>query len=153
MQSTNDKIRNRIRWVAILFIPVVIVLAVRLYFIQVVQHEFYLEKARARYTTTKVTAGKRGEIFDFHGNLLVSNVPCVHITADPSHLKKPGQRQRLAYLLAAEFPEKSYQDCYDRLVPTRTKKDEDGNVVLKEDGTPETVPNRYAMIARGVSLE
>lgn len=153
MQSTNDKIRNRIRWVAILFIPVVIVLAVRLYFIQVVQHEFYLEKARARYTTTKVTAGKRGEIFDFHGNLLVSNVPCVHITADPSHLKKPGQRQRLAYLLAAEFPEKSYQDFYDRLVPTRTKKDEDGNVVLKEDGTPETVPNRYAMIARGVSLE
>ena len=153
MQSTNDKIRNRIRWIAILLIPVVIALAVRLYFVQVVAHDYYLDKARERYTTTRVTSGKRGEIFDMHGNLLVSNIPCVHITADPSHLKNDMQRRRLAYILSREFPETSYQEFYRKLAPTRRKRGPDNQPILKEDGTPEMIPNRYAMIARGVSLE
>ena len=149
MQSTNDKIRCRIRWISILLIPVALALAVRLYFVQVAAHDYYLDKARDTYTTTRVTTGKRGEIFDVHGNLLVSNIPSVNITADPSHMKTVAERRRLAYLLSREFPETSYEDFFRRLAPTRRRRAPDAG----EDAPPETVPNTYAMIARDVSLE
>lgn len=150
--STNDRIRFRIRLVAILLIPVAVALAVRLYFVQIVAHEYYLDKARDTYTTTRVTSGKRGEIFDVHGNLLVSNIPSVNITADPSHIKNSGSRRRLAYLLAREFPETSCEDFFRKLAPTRRKR------ISANDPNPDgsgfrTVPNTYAMIARDVSLE
>jgi len=153
MQSTNDKIRIRIRLIAIILLPVVIALAVRLYFVQVANHEHYLEKARARYTTTRITTGKRGEIFDVHGNLLVSNAPCVRITADPTHLKTEERRQRLAHLLALLLPEKTYAEYYEQLNPSRIKKDDKGNVVPDKDGKPEIIQNRYTVIARAASLE
>lgn len=153
MQSTNDKIRIRIRLIAIVLLPAVIALAVRLYFVQVANHEHYLEKARARYTTTRITTGKRGEIFDIHGNLLVSNAPCVRITADPTHLKTEERRQRLAHLLALLLPEKTFAQYYEQLNPSRIKKDDKGNVVLDKDGKPEIIQNRYTVIARAASLE
>lgn len=152
MQSTNDKIRWRIRLVAVLLIPVALALAVRLYFVQVVAHDYYLDKARDTYTTTRVTSGKRGEIFDVRGNLLVSNIPSVNVTADPSHMKTVAERRRLAYLLSLEFPETSYEAFFRKLAPTRRKR------VAVEGAEPErfefkTVPNTYAMIARDISLE
>lgn len=153
MQSTNDKIRIRIRLIAIVLLPVVIALAVRLYFVQVANHEHYLEKARARYTTTRITTGKRGEIFDVHGNLLVSNAPCVRITADPTHLKTEERRQRLAHLLALLLPEKTYEQYYEQLNPSRIKKDDKGIVVPDKDGKPEIIQNRYTVIARAASLD
>ena len=87
MLSTNDKIRRRIRILAaVILIPIMLGLIARFYYVQVIDHEFYLQEARKRYTTTRVTTGKRGEIFDVHGNLLVSNSPCVSITCDPFNL-------------------------------------------------------------------
>ena len=153
MLSTNDKIRSRVRLLAIFLIPVVIALAVRLYFVQVVNHEHYLEKARARYTTTRITTGKRGEIFDMFGNLLVSNAPCVRIIADPTHFKTDEKRQRVAHLLALLLPEKSYEEYYAQLSPVRIKRDDKGNVVADKDGKPEMIPNRYTVVARAASLE
>ncbi len=162
VKSTNDKIRTRLKWSALLLIPVVVALAVRLYFVQVANHDYYLEYAKERYVTSRQTFGKRGEIFDVNGRLLVSNSPCVTVTADPSHLKNPkkpaplkeeSMRRRLAVLLSMEFPERSYQEYYDRLAPERTKKNEAGEVELDEEGKPVIVPNRYIPIARGVSME
>ncbi len=151
--STNDKIRIRIRLIILLLLPVVIALAVRFYFVQVVNHEFYLEKARARYTTTRITSGKRGEIFDMYGSLLVSNAPCVRVTVDPTHLKSDTQRNRLAHLLSVMFPEKSFQQHYIQLAAERTRRDSQGNPLLGPDGKPEIVPNRYVVVARAASLE
>ena len=156
--SSNDMIRIRMMWMAALLAPMAAALIVRLYVIQVRDHGEYLEKARARYTTTRVTSGKRGEIFDVSGHLLVSNIPCVQIIADPMNLcnpKDPGdqsRRRKLAFLLSKTF-DGDYGTFYDKLSPTRLRRDRSGNPVAGADGRPEELPNRYAVIARNVPLD
>ncbi len=158
MLSNNDTIRFRMKWMAFLLIPLAAALIVRLYIIQVRDHQEYLDKARARYTTTRVTSGKRGEIFDVSGNLLVSNIPCVHIIADPMNLRNPKKpedqtkRRKLAFLLATTFDE-SFQEFYEKLAPMRPRRNKEGKVVPDEKGEVELLPSRYAPIARNVPLD
>ncbi len=158
MLSNNDTIRIRMKWLTFLLVPLAVALIVRLYVIQIRDHQEYLEKARARYTTTRVTSGKRGEIYDVSGNLLVSNIPCVHIVADPMNLRNPkrpddqSKRRKLAFLLSRTF-EDSYDEFYQKLSPTRFRRDKDGNPVIGENGKAELLPNRYAVIARNVPLD
>lgn len=66
------------------FLLFAIYLAYSLYTVQIKRHEELYRKARQKYTTVKRIAGKRGEIFDFDGNLLVGNIPCSDVCADPS---------------------------------------------------------------------
>lgn len=153
MLSTNDKIRRRIRILAaVILIPIMLGLIARFYYVQVIDHEFYLQEARKRYTTTRVTTGKRGEIFDVHGNLLVSNSPCVSITCDPFNLTGDAQRRKLAFILAKHLDD-TYDSFYRKLNPVRQRRGRDGKLLYRPDGSPDLVPNRYAMIDRNTSLQ
>ncbi len=152
MRSNNDTIRFRMKWMAALVLLPAITVLVRLYFVQVRQHDEFLEKARARYTTTRITSGRRGEIYDVSGNLLVSNVPCVHVTADPSNLGSDIQRRRLAALLAYQLGGDD-GEYYRRLRPTRFRYNRKGEPLLGEDGKPVEVPNRYTVIARDLDID
>ncbi len=152
LTSSNDVIRFRIKLAAVvLLFPLAGYLVYRLYTVQITMHDEYLGKARARYTTTKVTTAKRGEIFDHEGHLLVSNIPAAVVTADPGNLTGEAQRKKLAYLLSANL-DRNYRDCYERLSPTRVKRDKEGKPVTGTDGKPVLVPSRYAVIARDVPL-
>ncbi len=153
MLSSNDSIRLRLKLAAVLvLVPVTGYLIARLYIVQVKSHAEYLQKARARYTATRVTSGKRGEIFDMTGNLLVSNSPCVSITADPGNLTGEEQRRRLAFILAKHL-DRDYSYFYRRLNPLRPKRGEKGEVLTNPDGTSMMVPSRYAVIEKRASLE
>lgn len=129
-----------------------LLLAWRLYYVQIHQHDYYLQKARSTYTTKKKTTGKRGEIFDRHGNLLAGNTPCVHIIADPGHYKTETARNKLAYILAKHLPG-THQEYLHLLRPIRQRRDKDGKLRFKPDGSPDTYAARYAMLERNVSLE
>ena len=153
MLSSNDSIRFRMKLAAVLaLVPVAGYLITRLYIVQVESHDEYLKKARARYTATRVTSGKRGEIFDASGNLLVSNSPCVAITADPGNLAGEAQRRKLAFILAKHLG-RDYNYFYKRLNPLRPKRGAKGEVLTNPDGTPVMVPSRYAVIEKRASLE
>ena len=153
MLSSNDSIRFRMKLAAVLaLVPVAGYLITRLYIVQVESHDEYLKKARARYTATRVTSGKRGEIFDASGNLLVSNSPCVAITADPGNLTGEAQRRKLAFILAKHLG-RDYNYFYKRLNPLRPKRGAKGEVLTNPDGTPVMVPSRYAVIEKRASLE
>lgn len=141
--TCNDNIRARIKLLSCMLLPIAIGILVRLYFVQVKYHEEYLQKARARYTTTRVTTGKRGEIYDVNGHLLVSNIPCVTITCAPANLANDSQRRKLAYLLSRRF-DRSYEEFYRRLNPERIRRNRDGSL--------SRVPNLYCMIERNASL-
>ena len=153
MLSSNDSIRFRMKFAAaLLLVPVAGYLIARLYIVQVKSHAEYLQKARARYTATRVTSGKRGEIFDMSGNLLVSNSPCVSITADPGNLTGEAQRRKLAFILAKHLG-RDYNYFYKRLNPLRVKRGTKGEALTNPDGTPMMVPSRYAVIEKRASLD
>jgi cell division protein FtsI/penicillin-binding protein 2 len=152
MGNNNDSIRTRMTVMILVMAAVPFLLAWRFFHIQVVDHDYYLKKARNTYTTKKQTTGKRGEIFDCHGNLLAGNAPCVHITADPSHYKTDATRKKMAYILARHLPGTMAEYIY-ALRPVRQRRGKDGKLLYNPDGTPNTYEARYAMLERNVPLE
>ena len=76
MKSCNHTIRFRMRvFAALLVIPAVAVI-VRLVHLQITRGEELRAKAASKYTGSRKTVGKRGEIYDRNGRLLVGNMPC-----------------------------------------------------------------------------
>ncbi len=152
MLSSNDSIKLRMRLIALLLIPVGALLAVRLYFVQVVNHEELYAKARKQYTSVRVTSGKRGEIFDVSGNLLVSNAPCEHLSTDPTLVTSELQRRKMSWILARKL-DMPYQEVYEKFERTRPMVGSDGKVLTNPDGTPRMREMRDVTIARNIPLQ
>ncbi len=55
----------------------------RLYYVQIVRNKELISKARRVYTTVASKKGERGRIYDYNGNLIVGNIPCADVMADP----------------------------------------------------------------------
>ena len=146
MLTGNDALRIRTKLVAAVFILFFLCLWARLYYVQVIRHEELFAKARKQYTTTRTTTSKRGEIFDIDGNLLVGNVPCDDIIADPSITSRNPEKCRQLTKLLAYYLKLDAKELYEKLSRgTRT--------VVTKDGKKITRKNQYAVIAREVPLE
>jgi cell division protein FtsI/penicillin-binding protein 2 len=140
----NNTLAVRIKFLLILIILLFFAVAGRLYIVQIERHDELFNKAREQYTSTRKTSGKRGEIYDFSGNLLVGNIPCSTIEADPYACGSDEQCRQISLILGKYLnipPEKIYSDLIKK---TRERK--------RSDGTIEKVPRRYALIARDVPL-
>ncbi len=151
MLSCNDSIKLRIRFIALLFIPVGIFLGVRLYLVQVAAHDEMFAKAQRIYTSVKKTKGKRGEIYDVSGHLLVGNAPCETITADPSLVKDDRQRRLISAILSIKL-EIPYSEVYAKLAPKQPVRDSKGRPLYNPDGTVRERVARYAVIRRNVPI-
>ncbi len=152
MLSSNDSIKVRICIAGLILIPLGAFLLYRLYVVQVAHHKEFFAMAKRQYTSVRVTSGKRGEIFDVSGNLLVSNAPCEHIKADPSLVVSDLQRRKIAFILAAPLG-MSYKEIYDKLEKQRQAQDEHRKLLLNEDGTPQMRTMRDVPIARNVPID
>ena len=146
MLTGNDHLRIRTKLVVTIFILIFFGLWVRLYYVQVIRHKELYQKARKQYTTTKTTTSKRGEIFDISGNLLVGNIPCDDVIADPSIISKDLNKCRQASKLLAHYLKLDYDTVYTKL--SRGKR-----IVTNEKGEKVSRDIRYAVIARRVPLE
>ena len=151
-RSSSDDIRIRVIMLSCLWIPVAIALGVRFYVVQVRSHDYYLNEARKRYVTTTRQTGRRGEIFDVSGSLLVGNRPCVKLSCSPYEIKDPNKRRRLAAILAAHCGT-SFEEQMKRLEPLRPRLDRNGAPVLDAKGDPEMRRNNYYLIGRTLSLD
>lgn len=152
MKSCNHTIRFRMRvFAALLVIPAVAVIA-RLVHLQITRGEELRAKAASKYTGSRKTVGKRGEIYDRNGRLLVGNMPCVTVYIDPTHVKTPLKRRQMAEVLAAKTG-KNADELEGKLAPRRAKLDASGKPVYAADGTPVTVPVRYAILAKHIPLD
>ncbi|MBQ9088072.1 MAG: penicillin-binding protein 2 [Lentisphaeria bacterium] len=78
-----NKVRLRIIVISCLWIPILGCFIWRAYHIQIQRNKELKAKATAKYSTEVKLSGKRGEIFDIDGNLLVSNLPKVTIAVSP----------------------------------------------------------------------
>lgn len=145
MLTSNDSIRVRMRLVAVFFVFSFCALFYRLYIVQIQRHDELYQKARNQYTAKKTEAGKRGEIFDCNGNLLVGNIPCDDISVDPWIVGDSVTCRKVAAMFA-KYLKLDFQEVYGKLMrKTRKVKGKDGKEIVRR--------NRYAVIAREVSID
>ena len=93
----------RIIIIALILILAFIYLAIRLYNVQIVKHNILYSKARKRYTTVKKIQGTRGQIYDESGHLLVGNIPCINIRANPQLVGGKDKCRELAGFFARKL--------------------------------------------------
>ena len=161
-------VRIRILVIAGIFLVLSGVIVWRYYILQIVRHQELKDKATRRVTGTRVIKNQRGRIFDFGGNLLVGNMPCVAVVCAPydavhepfTHLEKslrPGvreslparrdERRRLLARLLAENFNGTEDRYYEMLAPMRQRKDDKGRLMFEPDGQPVMRKNYFVRIA------
>ena len=146
MLTGNDGLRIRAKLISVFFVLFFIALFIRLYFVQVVRHPELYSKAKKQYTATKTTVTKRGEIFDVNGNLLVGNIPCDDIIADPYIISRNLTKCKNLCKLLAFYLKIDYKELYAKLSRgTMTYTD--------KNGFKKTKKRRYAVVARKVPLK
>lgn len=74
---------SKIIIIAIALVSIFIWIIVHLYNVQIIQHKALYDKAKGKYTAVEKNQGMRGQIYDKDGNLLVGNIPCTDIRANP----------------------------------------------------------------------
>lgn len=65
--------------------------SVRLFQLQVIDHEIYAEAASRKHILTVTIPSRRGLIFDRNGELLAGNLPLTHVYADGTRIRDPRQ--------------------------------------------------------------
>ena len=156
-----NRVKTRIIILALLWIPLLAGFIYRAYHVQIKRYAELSEKAKQKYSTKVTLTGKRGEIFDFDGNLLVANVPKITIAVSPYaaiheaflHYEKSRnperraqvtelremRRRQLAMILSRVFG-KPAMEYYEQLNPLiRT---------VKKDGTVVFTQNKYLLLER-----
>ncbi len=128
----------RIIIASVILLTVLIALLLRMYHVQIQRHDELFEKAKNIYTSTVKKEGKRGEIYDINGNLLVGNKPCVDIAADPSEAGDDKKCRELA-----SYFEKTLGLDYDTILRRLS--------IKTSESTGKDI--KYVIIKRDVELE
>ncbi|MBE6389490.1 MAG: penicillin-binding protein 2 [Lentisphaerae bacterium] len=153
MNPALTPVKRRIWLLCAVCIVLAIALSCRFYVIQIRRHDELYQKAQNWYTASKDKMKQRGKIFDADGNLLVGNMPKIHVVCSPYsvveepfvHLEKslkPGVREKLpglrenrrrmvAFLLSKCF-DKSAVEFYHALSPWREVRNADGKTVRRK---------------------
>lgn len=126
----------RILLCTVAFAAFLATVAGRLYFVQIHRGQELYSKAKSVYTTVKSEKGERGRIYDNRGNLLVGNIPCSDLVADPKITGDPEQCNKTAGILAEPLGVPP-SDVFDA-------------IALKKRGECEI---RYKVIKKELSLE
>ncbi len=109
-------------------------LVVRLYYLQVVKGDEYVEKSQSNFISEHRIAHSRGLILDQAGRVLVDNRPSHDVYITVAFL--PDSTKTLRQLLAPAHPEKAVINDADQRVLAAVETDGDDEVVLL-DGVPE----------------
>lgn len=92
--------RPRIQLVNFMFVVMLMAIMVKLFHIQITQHEFYRLQAERQGSQVGILLAQRGVISDRHGKPLTTNVVNYSFAADPQILL---DKQALAQTLSATF--------------------------------------------------
>ncbi|BBB23488.1 penicillin-binding protein 2 [Isorropodon fossajaponicum endosymbiont JTNG4] len=79
-QFENKTLFSRLRLALIFMFLLTALLVVRIYNLQIVNHEYYLEEALGNQMRTLPITPSRGKIFDRHGNVLATNKLAFRLT-------------------------------------------------------------------------
>ena len=143
MRSVNDTMKTRIRWQAILLVVFFCYLAGRLFWVQIVKHDYLYEEARKKYVTSKEVKGNRGQVLDNLGHLLIGNMPCQDVSITPCNIKSEDD-SRVAAIISRTL-RLDYNEVFAK-VSNKTRQ------VTQKDGSTVSKPRMYALIARNIPL-
>lgn len=136
---------KRMIWLSVLIALMFSYLIWKLYEVQIKRHEELFEKARRKYTAVRTTDGKRGEIYDHSGHLLVANTPCYDVCADPSIAGTEEKCREIALFLTGPL-EVPAQEIFKKLM--------NKSIVSKNrDGTESTRPRKFVILKPKVEFE
>ncbi|MCJ8346394.1 penicillin-binding protein 2, partial [bacterium] len=85
----KDKIDRKLKWLRLAFLFAFLTIGARLYYVQIVKHEFWLQKANKQHFIKKKVLRRRGTIFDRNGNQLAFTASVKKMTCDPTKVKDP----------------------------------------------------------------
>lgn len=140
---------KRVRMIFVLVIAVFILLSGRLAYLQILQHDYYWNRAERNRTTKITLVASRGEIYDRRGELLVSNRPGFVVSLmDMGDGYDPETITFLSEILGIE-KEEIYDDIkgqlYMRYLPLRLKSDLTAEIIAQIS------ENRWKL--KGVNIE
>jgi penicillin-binding protein 2 len=107
---TKGNMQVRVVSFAIVVAAIFVVLAARLWYLQILTGEDYTLSARATHTREVKDPGQRGVIYDRDGEVLANNVPGLNVTVTPTSISRE-KVEELARILEAN-PE-AVLDSYD----------------------------------------
>jgi cell division protein FtsI/penicillin-binding protein 2 len=114
-------VKRRVLVAAAIFACWTVVIEARLYYLQVVQHDFLAELARTQTERTTVVPAKRGEIVDRRGRLLAYSIDADTVYAVPYEVEEANRTTTAAALCGAldRCTPKEQQSILERLSARR----------------------------------
>lgn len=143
MIATGPLIRRRIAMAMIAFFVLYLVLAARLFDLQVLQAEELQARAQAQWTSESTIAPARGTIYDRNGNTLAMSATAYIASVSPRQVK---DARRFAQILAPIL-NMDEETIYERASDTSK-----GGVTLKRQLSREIAQQLRAMLAQQDAL-
>ncbi|WP_350344840.1 stage V sporulation protein D [Proteinivorax tanatarense] len=102
-QLSNVTIRKRVMVTFAVFLTLFSFLIARLFWVQFVRGDYYLEKAENQWNRQLIIRPQRGQIYDRNGELLAGSATAETIVAIPSEIENPKEvSEKLAEILDME---------------------------------------------------
>ncbi len=87
-EKKPKKNKNRYSVIFILISIIIAALCIRVFWIEIINGDFYKKKLAFAVSESKVETPTRGLIYDRNGKILAENIPVANIVADPQYLKE-----------------------------------------------------------------
>lgn len=129
----NISTNKRLIFIGYLVIVIVVVLILRLYFLQIMSGDIYAQAAAQNITRIRSTAAPRGNIYDRNGKLLVESIPSVGVAVDPYTVLK---RDDILTALSSKLGI-PYYELKDKLEKTKTTYID--RIIIKQNIDKETM--------------
>ena len=93
--------KKRYKWMALVVILVMVVVAGRIVQLQLVDHDYYASIARENITHTELLSATRGIVRDTNGRIVATNRAAHDLYLTPQYLA-PGDLRRIAELMGLD---------------------------------------------------
>lgn len=113
----TERMRQRVLGAVVGLVFLFTLLSLRLVYVQVSKHQFYLGKAAANHTFRQVVYARRGDILDRNGNLLATSVPYKTVQVDLFRLRQILERNRKETSSKGKTGYKETSQIAQRLAP------------------------------------
>lgn len=138
------RIKLRTLFIGGLFLVLFIIIVCRLFWYQVINQDFWMDQAKATWSTNKELPAKRGTIFDQNGNILAMDAPAYNVTVNPKVIQElrtdanlVKDRIDVEALIVQELSKllgKKEAELYDLV---RKKRDDNGEYHIYREVRPE----------------
>lgn len=94
-ENTEKNIHQREMHLVSFLIFLFILLSIRLFYLQIIRHNYYKEQAFQQHWKKQILPARRGCIYDRNGNVLALSIPAFSCHANPKLVKNPEETAKI----------------------------------------------------------